>query len=65
MKKLHLVEDPIFSDKDFDVCAGELIDCLHNLKELKLRLNISPDLKSKLRIRGDDVKCKVVVYYET
>ena len=64
MKKLHLVED-ILSNKDNDVFAGELIDCLHNLKELKLRLNISPDLKSKLRTYGDAVGCKVVFINET
>ena len=59
------LEEYILSNEDSDVCAGKLISCLHNLKELELRLNISPDLKSKLRIRGDAVKCKVVFINET
>ena len=65
MKKLSLHESRSFTNEDSDVFAGELISCLHNLKELKLRLNISPDLKSKLRSRGDAVKCKVVFINET
>ena len=62
MKKLSLYESRSFANEDNDVCAGELINCLHNLKELELWLNISPELKSKLRIRGDDVKCQVDVF---
>ena len=61
MKKLSLHERESISIEDNDVCAGELINCLHNLKELKLRLNISPEMKSKLRIRADAVGCKVVI----
>ena len=65
MKKLSLHESRSFTNEDFDVCAGELINCLHNLKELELQLNFSPEMKSKLRIRGDDVECKVVFINET
>ena len=47
-----------------DVWAGKFIDCLHNLKELTLELIISPEIKSKLRTRGDDVGCKVIFYVD-
>ena len=66
MKELHLEED-ILTNQDNDVCAGELINCLHNLRELKLelKLNISPEIKSKLETCGDAVGCKVVFINET
>ena len=44
-----------FDYEGADVCAGKFIDCLHNLKELTLRLKISPRMKSKLKTRGDNV----------
>ena len=60
MKELYLN-----NFEDAAVCAGKLIDCLHNLKELTLRWRISPEMKSKLKTRGDDVGCKVTFINET
>ena len=61
MKKLKLGEFKL-GDEEEKVCEGELMDCLHNLEKLILRFpNFSPELKSKLRTRGDEVGCKVIV----
>ena len=58
MKELHLAVQ--LSNKDYNVCAGELIDCLHNLKKLTLRLNnVSPEMESKLKTHGRKVRCEV------
>ena len=67
MKELVLrdYDDFEFNYEDTCVCAGNFIDCLHNLKELALKLRISPKMKSKLRTHGDDVGCKVTFINET
>ena len=59
MKELVLGEFKL-SDEEKNNCVGELMDCLHKLEELKLRFpNFSPEIKSQLETRGDEVGCKV------
>ena len=59
MKELVLEKFKL-SDEEKEVCVGELMNCFHNLKELRVAfLNISPELKSQLKTRGDEVGCKV------
>ena len=61
MKKLVLAESKL-SDEETKVCGGELMSCLHKVKELRFWFhNISPELESKLKTRGDAVGCKVIV----
>ena len=65
MKKL-LLDESNLHDEDNEICVGKLMDCLHNLEELILQFpNISPELKSKLKTRGDEVGCKVYFSYQT
>ena len=62
MKKLVLEQSKL-SDEEKKVWGGELMNCLHKLKELRLwYVKFSPELKSKLKTRGDEVRCKVIVY---
>ena len=59
MKELWLGKF-ILSDEEKEVCAGEWMNCLHKLKELRLPLvSFSPELESKLKTRGDELGCKV------
>ena len=61
MKKLWLAEFKL-SVENKEVCVGKLMDCLHNLKELYLLFpNISPEIESKLKTRGDEVGCEVMI----
>ena len=61
MKKLVLNTFKL-SDEEKKVCAGELMNCLHKLKQLCLRIpNFSPEIVSKLKTRGDEVGCEVNV----
>ena len=62
MKELLLGEFKL-SDEEKEVCVGELMNCLHKLKELYVCfLNLSPEIKSKLKTRGDEVGCRVDVF---
>ena len=61
MKELRLAESKL-SDEEKKVCAGELMNCLHKLKKLCLFPNFSPELKSNLKTRGDEVGCEVYFY---
>ena len=62
MKQLVL-DAYILSDEETEVCVGELMNSLHKLKDLRLLfVNFSPELESKLKTRGDEVGCKVIVY---
>ena len=59
MKKLLLYQS-ILSDEEKKVWGGELMNCFHKLKELRLWFfNFSPELKSKLKTRADEVGCEV------
>ena len=61
MKELHLADQ--LSDED--VYADKLIDCLRNLNKLRLSLDISPEIKYKLRTHGRKVRCEVIFEYAT